>query len=69
MEARICPDGSAVGRSGPNCEFAPCSDLAVIEGLEQGAVEAISGPSIATFFKKPGHSLPRKKLSRSVVLP
>ena len=24
MEARICPDGSAVGRSGPNCEFAPC---------------------------------------------
>ena len=52
MEARICPDGSAVGRSGPNCEFAPCSDLAVIEGLEQGAVEAISGPSIATFFKK-----------------
>lgn len=24
MEAKICPDGSAVGRSGPNCEFAPC---------------------------------------------
>ena len=23
-EAKICPDGSAVGRSGPNCEFAPC---------------------------------------------
>ncbi|MGB4943135.1 MAG: Gmad2 immunoglobulin-like domain-containing protein, partial [Candidatus Moraniibacteriota bacterium] len=22
--ARLCPDGSAVGRSGPNCEFAPC---------------------------------------------
>lgn len=26
MEARICPDGSAVGRSGPNCEFAACPD-------------------------------------------
>jgi len=26
MEAKICPDGSAVGRSGPNCEFAPCPD-------------------------------------------
>lgn len=25
MEAKICPDGSAVGRSGPNCEFAVCS--------------------------------------------
>lgn len=24
MEAKICPDGSAVGRIGPNCEFAPC---------------------------------------------
>jgi hypothetical protein len=25
MEAKICPDGSSVGRSGPNCEFAECS--------------------------------------------
>lgn len=24
MDAKICPDGSAVGRVGPNCEFAPC---------------------------------------------
>jgi len=24
MEAKLCPDGSAVGRTGPNCEFAPC---------------------------------------------
>jgi len=24
MEAKLCPDGTAVGRSGPNCEFAPC---------------------------------------------
>ena len=23
-EAKLCPDGSAVGRTGPNCEFAPC---------------------------------------------
>jgi hypothetical protein len=23
-EAKICPDGSAVGRTGPNCEFTPC---------------------------------------------
>jgi hypothetical protein len=25
-EAMICPDGSAVGRTGPNCEFAKCPD-------------------------------------------
>lgn len=24
MDAKICPDGSAVGRSGSKCEFAPC---------------------------------------------
>jgi|SRR3989344_2314944 len=24
LEAKLCPDGSAVGRTGPNCEFAEC---------------------------------------------
>lgn len=24
QEAKQCPDGSYVGRTGPNCEFAPC---------------------------------------------
>jgi hypothetical protein len=24
MEAKLCPDGHAVGRVGPNCEFEPC---------------------------------------------
>lgn len=24
MDALICPDGTAVGRTGPNCSFAPC---------------------------------------------
>ena len=24
MDAMICPDGTAVGRTGPNCEFSPC---------------------------------------------
>ena len=25
MEARLCPDGSSVGRTGPNCEFQACA--------------------------------------------
>jgi len=25
QEAKLCPDGSYVGRTGPNCEFAECS--------------------------------------------
>lgn len=24
MDAKVCPDGSTVGRTAPNCEFAPC---------------------------------------------
>ena len=24
LEAKICPDGTSVGRTGPNCEFSPC---------------------------------------------
>lgn len=24
LEAKICPDGSSVGRTGPKCEFSPC---------------------------------------------
>jgi hypothetical protein len=26
MDAKMCPDGSAVGRTGPKCEFAPCPE-------------------------------------------
>jgi hypothetical protein len=25
-DAKICPDGTTVGRSGPDCEFDPCPD-------------------------------------------
>jgi hypothetical protein len=25
-DAKLCPDGTAVGRVGPNCEFAPCPE-------------------------------------------
>ena len=32
MEAKQCPDGSYVGRTGPNCEFSPCPSEALCEG-------------------------------------
>jgi len=28
LEAKICPDGSTVGRTGPNCEFSACPEAA-----------------------------------------
>lgn len=30
-DAKLCPDGSAVGRIGPNCEFAPCPGESFLE--------------------------------------
>lgn len=30
LEAKVCPDGSTVGRSGPNCKFAPCPQIHTI---------------------------------------
>lgn len=41
MEAKICPDGSAVGRIGPSCEFAPCPSSEVRNGTDGGPDEAI----------------------------
>ena len=32
LEAKVCPDGSTVGRSGPNCEFAPCPTTGTTTG-------------------------------------
>lgn len=34
MEAKLCSDGSYVGRTGPNCEFAPCPEVMGVPGTE-----------------------------------
>jgi hypothetical protein len=36
QEAKICPDGSAVGRTGPKCEFAACPNSIVYSNKELG---------------------------------
>lgn len=35
LEAKICPDGTAVGRTGPNCEFAACPEPVEDDTLEK----------------------------------
>jgi len=49
-EAKVCPDGSAVGRTGPNCEFAPCpSDQVMctqdVKECPDGSYVSRSGPN------------------------
>jgi hypothetical protein len=45
MEALLCPDGSAVGRVAPNCEFAPCPEV---------SENVVSDPMIVVAYPKEG---------------
>lgn len=45
MDAMLCPGGSSVSRSGPNCEFTPCpsNDLPKRRGLVEDPIEVPKG--------------------------
>ena len=45
-EAKLCPDGSYVGRTGPNCEFAECPTPSATSTLAIGESATISGSTI-----------------------
>lgn len=48
MEAMVCPDGSSVGRTGPNCAFAPCPEPSAPAGApEPSGQDAVSGGGTA----------------------
>ena len=38
MEAKLCPDGSYVSRTGPNCEFAACPNSTTLKSGITGTV-------------------------------
>lgn len=46
LEAKVCPDGSSVGRTGPNCAFAECP-VVVVPVVKDGTVAAL-GQTIRT---------------------
>lgn len=48
MEAKICPDGTAVGRIGPNCAFALCPGEGVSTIIQVGETQP-SGPMCPAF--------------------
>jgi len=45
QDAKLCPDGSYVGRQGPNCEFAQCPKGLVFDQTVSDGVIKISIPS------------------------
>jgi tryptophan-rich sensory protein len=53
MEAKICPDGSSVGRSGPNCEFTPCPTLNNSPVIPVGWLTVATGTPAFSFSYPP----------------
>lgn len=43
MEAKMCPDGSSVGRTGPQCEFARCPTPTMIWNFESKGEDTVTG--------------------------
>lgn len=67
LEAKICPDGTSVGRTGPSCEFAACAlpnieiaDAGVSFAIPEGYVADENGygadPRLLAAFVKPSFS-------------
>lgn len=62
QEAKVCPDGSTVGRSGASCEFAPCPVVAgIADKLVVSAPRtndtiaspvAVSGQAVGNWFSE-----------------
>lgn len=57
-EAKICPDGSSVGRTGPACEFTPCAfpnisltDAQIAFALPQGYEKGVQEPGADGFVE------------------
>lgn len=53
MEAKICPDGTAVGRTGPNCEFAACPNGDAMFS-EEGTIQNNSSTMVVFQYQNGG---------------
>ena len=51
MDAKLCPDGSYVGRSGPKCEFSKCPDVGEKDSGVRGRV--MLGPTCPVMQNPP----------------
>jgi len=56
MDAKICPDGTSVGRTGPNCEFAPCDGSISVENSDTVVSDDGAGVLPGSDGTEPGES-------------
>lgn len=45
-ELKVCPDGTGVGRTGSNCEFAACPNVSFYGELSVGETKTVNGVEI-----------------------
>lgn len=58
MDAKMCPDGSAVGRSGPTCSFAACPGVEVpadqlVDVTEKADLITVATPEPGNYIASP----------------
>ncbi len=68
MEAKLCPDGSYVGRTGPKCEFTPCPSAPAAKGsFYKKGVATFNNPgqkanTLYLVYEEPGSPAVSKEL-------
>jgi hypothetical protein len=58
MEAKQCPDGSFVSRSGPHCEFSACPKAQTVQGQPSGELRLVPAPPPNTTSIVPAPTVP-----------
>jgi hypothetical protein len=67
MEAKLCPDGSSVGRSGPNCEFSPCPAPNASPSAIQTNWKTYNNPAFGVVFDYPSDAELKESQNEIVV--
>lgn len=62
LEAKICPDGTSVGRTGPNCEFSTCPQSESTASANTSNWKAYEGQNINLSFMYPPNCNPKEGL-------
>lgn len=68
QEAKLCPDGSSVGRTGPNCEFTPCPSASPAFSDETADWKTYVNNSYKISFKYPAEFFITEKQGETVII-
>lgn len=69
QEAKLCPDGSYVSRSGPDCKFTPCPDENLLKNSKSGILGTVLlGPACPVVKNPPEAGCADKPYKTDLVL-